>query len=148
MMHRPDHAYGITAPHLVLVLITSAFACHSPLQQGRQRVIGVIDDGRGTFPAILPDTAHVGISFTVTVVTLGGGCDQADGAQVQTTGLVADVTPYDLVPPPGTNCISILRTLPRQIELIFGSAGNGVVRVHGRGPNGLETLQGTVTVRP
>ena len=138
----------ISPTRLVLLLVASSFACSSPLEQGPQRVIGLIDNGGGAFPLILPDSAYVGVPFAVTVTTFGGGCDRADGAEVRTSGLLADITPYDLLPAPGTICIAILRTLPRSVELTFMTPGSGVVRVHGRGPNGNVTLQRSVTVRP
>src|SRR5690348_4723204 len=92
---------------VVPFLVASAFACRSPAAQGPQRVIGVIDAGAGLSPLTLPDTVHAGMPFAITVTTFGGACDQADGADVQTSDLSADVTPYDLLPPPSTVCIQI-----------------------------------------
>jgi hypothetical protein len=79
----------------------------------------------------------------------GGACDQVDGTDVRTTGLLADVTPYDLLPPPGTVCIAILRASPRSVQFTFAAPGTGVVRLHGRRFGGADvTLQGSVVVRP
>ena len=142
------HLRPLRAAHVFLLLVASALAGRSPMGQGPQRVIGLIDNGGGALPIIVPDTVYVGVPFAATVTTFGGGCDQPDGADVQTSGLAADITPYDLLPAPGTICILILRTLPRSVELTFNVPGPGVVRVHGRSPNGNVTIQGSVTVRP
>ena len=83
-----------------------------------------------------------------TVTTFGGACDHPDGADVATNGLLADVTPYDVLPPPETICIALLRASPRSIQLTFATPGTGVVRVHGRRFGGGDvTLQRVVVVR-
>ena len=141
---RPQSSWA----RFVLILAAGAFACSSPFEQRSERVIGILDAGAGPFPLSLPDTAHAGVPFTITVTTFGGGCDQADGADVRASDLSVDVTPYDRLPAAGTICVAILRTLPRPVPLTFGTTGTAVVRVHGRGPNGAVTVQGTVEVRP
>ena len=47
-----------------------------------------------------------------------------------------------------TNCISILRDLPRPVSLVFALPGIGRVRVHGRGTAGGITLVSSITVVP
>ena len=97
----------------------------------------------------MPDTVYVGVPFLATVTTFGGACDHPDGSDVSTTGLLADVTPFDLLPPPETICIALLRASPRSIELTFAAPGTGVVRLHGRSFGGRDvTLQHVVMVHP
>jgi len=130
-----------------LLLATGLWACSSPLAD-QPRVVGLLDAGAGSVAPSLPDTAHAGVPFDITITTFGGGCYQPDGADIRTNGLVADITPYDRLPPPGTNCISILHDLPRSVSLVFSLPGLGQVRVHGRGATGDITLVGSITVVP
>ena len=97
----------------------------------------------------MPDTVHVGVPFLATVTTFGGACDHPDGSDVSTRGSLADVTPYILLPPPGTICIALLRAAPQSTVVTFAAPGTGMVRVHGRRFDGSAvTLQGVVVVRP
>ena len=136
----------------VLALLLAATACgdRSPTEPSSRRVVGIIDNGgTGIAPLVVPDTVYVGVPFLATVTTFGGACDQPDGSDVSTSGLLADITPYDLLPPPETICIAVLRTSPRSTELIFAAPGTGVVRLHGRRFGGGDvTLQRVVVVRP
>ena len=136
----------------VLALLFAAAACggRSPTEPSSRRVVGIIDNGgTGIAPLVVPDIVHVGVPFLATVTTFGGACDQPDGSDISTSGLVADVTPYDLLPPPETVCVAVLRTSPRSIELMFAAPGTGVVRLHGRGFGGGDvTLQRVVVVGP
>jgi hypothetical protein len=127
-----------------------AIGCRSPAEQTSRRVVAAIANGSpGTAPLVLPDTVRVGVPFLVTVTTFGGACDQPDGADISTSGLLADVTPYDLLPPPETVCIAVLRASPRSMTLTLAVPGTGVVRVHGRRLGGGDvTLVGQVVVRP
>ena len=135
---------------LGLLLGLGAVGCRSPAEQGSRRVVGIIDNGgTGIAPLVVPDTVHVGVPFLVTVTTFGGACDHPDGSDVSTNGLLADVTPYELLPPPETICIALLRASPQSIELTFATPGDGVVRVHGRTFRGGDlTLARTIVVRP
>jgi hypothetical protein len=135
---------------LALQLAVPACGGRSAAEPGSRRVVGIIDNGgTGIAPLIVPDTVYVGVPFLATVTTFGGACDHPDGSDVSTRGLLADVTPYDLLPPPETICIAILRASPRSIELTFATPGAGVVRVHGRRFDGGDvTLQRAVVVRP
>lgn len=134
----------------VLLLLGAAAGCHAVGEPSSRRVIGVIENGNtGIQPPLLPDTVAAGTSFAVTVTTFGGACDRADGTDVTTTGSMADITPYVLLPPRETNCIALLVTSPRSVTLTFATPGTGIVRVHGRRFDGtVVTLQGSVVVRP
>src|SRR5207245_5747511 len=132
----------------VLALLVAAAACggRSPTGPSSRRVVGIIDNGgTGMAPLVVPDTVYVAVPFLATVTTFGGACDHPDGSDVSTRGLLADVTPYDLLPPPETICIALLRASPRSIALTFTAPGTGVVRLHGRSFGGGDvTLQRVV----
>src|ERR1043166_2423034 len=144
----PPRAFGCA--YAVAVLAAVAVGCRSPAEQTSRRVVAAIENGgTGTAPVVLPDTVRVGVPFLVTVTTFGGACDHPDGAEISTSGLFADLTPYDLLPPPETICIAILRASPRSMELTLAVPGTGVVRVHGRRLGGGDvTLVGRGVVRP
>jgi len=135
---------------LALLLVLAAVACRSPEEPGSRRVVAILDNGgTGSAPLVVPDTAYVGVPFLVTVTTFGGACDHPDGSDVLTMRLVADVTPYVLLPPPETICIALLRASPQSTEVTFAAPGTGVVRVHGRRfDGGAVTLEREVVVRP
>ena len=138
-------------PYLLALLVAAApLGCRTPAGVSSRRVVAVIDNGgTGIPPVVVADTVHVGVPFLATVTTFGGACDQPDGADVSTNGLLANVTPYELLPGPGTVCIAVLRASPRSIELTFAAPGTGVVRFHGRRFDGSGvTLQREVVVRP
>ncbi len=113
-------------------------------------MVAAIDNGgTGSAPLVGPDTVHVGVPFPVSFTTFGGACDQPDGSDITTSGLFADVTPYDVLPPPEAVCIALLRASPRSTVVTFTDPGDGVVRVHGRRlGDGNVTLFHTVVVRP
>ena len=137
-------------PALVLLLGSAAIGCRSPAESSSRRVVAIIDNGgTGIAPLVVPDTVYVGVPFLATVTTFGGACDRPGGSDVSTSGLFADVTPYELLPPPETICIALFRASPRSIELTFAAPGTGVVRAHGRNlAGGKVTLQHVVVVRP
>src|SRR6267143_2675946 len=86
----------------VLALLLAAAACggRSTTEPSSRRVVGIIDNGgTGIAPLVVPDTAYVGVPFLATVITFGGACDHSDGSDVLTSGLLADVTRYDLLSP-------------------------------------------------
>ena len=138
------HAYVF-----VLAIASAAFGCRSTAEPGSRRVVGIIDNGgTGIAPLVVPDTVYVQVPFVVTVTTFGA-CDHPDGADLSTSGLLADVTPYDLLPPPETICVALLRASPRSIAVTFAAPGTGIVRLHGRNFGGGDvTLQRVVVVRP
>jgi len=130
-------------------LLWGGLACRSVVDQERRRIVGVIESGDGLLPLpILPDTVQAGVPFTATVSTFGSPCTRPDGTDVQTTGLVADLIPYDLLPPPETVCEASITAFPRSVTLIFTTQGAGLVRLHGSDFKGRPvTQQRPVTVR-
>ena len=133
---------GSRSLKLVLTLAAAAtVACSGPQDESSRRVLGLIDNGAAGDPLALPDTVYAGASFVATVTTWGSPCNRADGAKVVLAGLLADVTPYDLLPPPGTTCITSIRAFPRPVTLTFLTPGAATVRLHGR-----DATTDTVTV--
>ena len=108
-------------------------ACHqSPVDSHNGRVVGTIDAG-GTLDQVIeaPSTAPVGQSFSITVSTFGNSCVSPAGAEVVVDGLVATITPYDVVVA-GEICLDYLKAYPRTLQLHFGQAGTATIRVNGR----------------
>ena len=135
---------------LALLLAPAALACRSSAEPVSRRVVAILDNGgTGIAPVVMPDTVYVGVPFLATVTTFGGACDHPDGSDLSTSGLLADVTPYVLLPPPETICIAVLRASSQSTEVTFAAPGAGVVRVHGRRFDGSAmTLQSLVVVHP
>ena len=135
---------------LALLCAVGAIGCQSSLDGGSRRVVGLIDaSGTGFDPLVLPDTAHTGVSFSVTVSTFGSSCLRADGAEANVSGSTASITPYDLEPPSGSICTADFRAFPRDVMLTFLEPGVAVVRLHGRGFRTPElTVEKSVVVKP
>ena len=123
-------------------------ACHSsPIEPGGGRVIGTIDAG-GTLERVIEAPAAVspGQSFTVTVSTFGNSCVTPAGAEVVIDGLIATITPYDVVA--GETCLDYLKSYPRALQLSFRQAGAAIIRVKGASfyQPGLVTVERSLTV--
>jgi hypothetical protein len=129
-------------------LTVLSIACQSsPLNPGT-RVIGIIDAGQTSAQVIdAPAEASLGQPFSVTVSTFGNSCVTADGADVTIDGLVATITPYDVIAT-GVTCLDYLKAYPRAVQLSFGQAGAATVRVKGRSDyqTGLVTVDRSVVV--
>lgn len=111
--------------------LSLVLACQSSsLEPGGGRVIGTIDAG-GTLERVIEAPAAVspGQSFTVTVSTFGNSCVAPAGADLVIDGLIATITPYDVVS--GGNCLDYLKPYPRALQLNFGQVGAAVIRVKG-----------------
>lgn len=72
-----------------------------------------------------------GRTVIVNVITYGDGCYQRGETQLSMAGMVADIRPYDLVPPPGTICTRQLVAGTHEAHLNFESGGVARIRVHG-----------------
>jgi len=132
-----------------IALAVLSVACHSsPIGPGAGRVVGIIDAGQ-SFPQVIdaPAQASLGQSFSVTVSTFGNSCVTAAGADVTIDGLVATITPYDVVV--GGVCLEYLKAYPRVVQLSFGQAGAATIRVNGRSDYqlGLVTVERSLVVR-
>ena len=123
-------------------------ACHSaPIEPGRGRVVGTIDAG-GTLDRVIeaPSAVSPGQSFTVTVSTFGNSCVTPAGADVAIDGLIATITPYDVIA--GGICLDYLKPYPRALQLSFGQAGAAIIRVKGASfyQSGLVTVERSLVV--
>jgi hypothetical protein len=136
------------ARSIPIVLAVLSIACHSsPLESGT-RVIGLIDAGQTSAQVIdAPAEATLGQSFSVTVSTFGNSCVTAAGADVTIDGLVATITPYDVVVT-GVTCLDYSKAYPRVLQLSFGQAGTATIRVKGRSDYqpGLVTVERSLVV--
>jgi hypothetical protein len=72
-----------------------------------------------------------GRSVVVAVTTYGDGCYRKGQTHVTVSGMVADVRPYDVVPPAGTNCTRQLVAGIHEAVISFPSSGTARIRVHG-----------------
>ena len=135
---------------LPTVLVVLSLACHSsPLDLGAKRVVGTIDVGVTSLQVIeAPAEASPRQSFTVTVSTFGNSCVMAAGAEVKIDGLVATITPYDLVTS-DVVCLDYLKAYPRTVQLSFAEAGAATIRVKGLSDSqpGLVTVERPLVVR-
>jgi hypothetical protein len=134
-----------------IVLAVLSIACHSsPVEPRPERVVGLIDAGQ-SFPQVIdaPTEASLGQSFSVTVSTFGNSCVRAAGAEVTIDGLVATITPYDVVAVGSGVCLDYLKAYPRVVELSFGQAGAATIRVKGRSDYqpGVVTVERSLVVR-
>jgi len=106
-----------------------AFQAEPPI---REKTVGVVLTSGDTGAVTIPAAVDAGTPFTVVVETFGGGCTEMDGTDVFTDGLVADVTPYDVVDRSSVVCPAIVRTFEHSAALVFSTKGEATVRVHGR----------------
>ena len=94
-------------------------------------VIGAIDSSGVSGPVIqAPSTVHVGESFEVIVTTRGSSCVRAEGADVEVKGLVALITPRDIVNY-AHGCLEYDAPYSRSVKVRFDRVGPGVLRVYG-----------------
>ena len=93
----------------------------------------------------VPQTAPRGAPFTVEVVTHGGGCLLQGPTRVRTSGMAADVRPYDRHTG-GRVCPADVALYRHTATLRFDQPGTATVRIHGRGEPGAESVTVTRTV--
>jgi hypothetical protein len=133
-----------------IVLAVVSIACHSsPFELPGERVVGTIDVGVTNQQVIeAPAEASPGQSFAVTVSTFGNSCVTAAGADVKIDGLVATITPYDVVVS-GLTCLDYLKAYPHPVQLSFAQAGAATIRVKGRSEyqSGFVTVERSLVVR-
>jgi len=109
-------------------------------QQDTKRVIGLIPIDK--FPDLIvidvPPEVHANQQFTVTVTTYGSSsCTTVDGADVQVTDAVVEITPYDRQSI-GDNvvCTADLAIHPRDVVVTLSTSGRATVRVIGQNFDG------------
>ena len=82
---------------------------------------------------VVPPHASAGVPLYVEFTTYGGGCVREDSTEIQTRGLVAELHPYQRVPPEEARvpCTRELRMTPRRVPVTFMEAGSAKIRIHG-----------------
>lgn len=82
-------------------------------------------------PITLPGTVSRGAQFSVTVTTLEGGCvRRAARTDVTTSGLLAEITPYN-VRYVSVICTSDPVAIPHTARIRFTEPGTATVRIRG-----------------
>jgi hypothetical protein len=93
----------------------------------------------------VPATVRVGETFTVQIVTHGGGCMRKGRTREQTTDLTAELRPYD-VEVEADVCTAEATTYRHSASVRFNRSGTGTVQVYGRSEPGNELITVTRTV--
>ncbi|HKG91201.1 MAG TPA: hypothetical protein VKA84_04895 [Gemmatimonadaceae bacterium] len=108
-----------------------------------------VDIERNSVQAIVsPMTARVGVPFTLTINSYGSSsCTRLGNDQVETRGMVADITVLNWEAPDGSPCTRDIRFLPHEIALRFTQAGDATVRVRARSPRTQELFTYDMTLR-
>jgi hypothetical protein len=101
----------------------------------------------------LPDTVHVGVSFTVTFYTLFRGCVAPDGETLRTGTGVTAIIPMEIVQRvPGEACPQFVFIGPRSARITLSDVGTDTVRVVGRTENAessaLDSVSANIVVLP
>ena len=111
-----------------LITLTLVAAACGLLGPEENRVLGRVQD------VLLPDSVRQGQSFTVTVITLGGGCSRQGDTEVEVKGNMALITPYDIqiIPRGGTGCTLIEVAYQHVADVEFPTEGDGLVLVRAR----------------
>lgn len=131
-----------------LIALVLLAGCSGIFDPGWERVVGMTGDSGTLPPLTLPASAKRGESFDVTVTTYGSSsCTRADGAETSVRGLVAEITPYDLVSRGGI-CTADLHSFPRTVTLRFAEAGEAIVRVNGHSGSEPVRYEARITVQP
>jgi hypothetical protein len=91
-----------------------------------------------------PATVQAGVPFVVRATTIGDGCTEADGAEVQRTGNIAVITAYDIRH--GEVCTMIAKFLTREVTVQFDTPGTATIRLVGRRVDNGQSLPGEVVV--
>ena len=134
----------------VALVVAPAIGCRTGTapERGTQQP-AVIDFYGGAVQVTVPDTVTAGADFVVVALSYGDGCLAKGRTEVAVAGLVADVRPYDYVPPEGTTCTRPLLTARHEAVVRFATPGRALVRVHGRQRpgDGRVTVERTTIVR-
>ncbi|MEP6686839.1 MAG: hypothetical protein ABJC36_00735 [Gemmatimonadales bacterium] len=115
------HPAAVFVP-LALSLGLAADACGNPTDPNTERVVGRIDPSLSVRPVVAtPQEVRAGVSFTITVTTIGFACASAEGGAVEIRGDLARIVPFDRVPGPGHDTLSVASGSSRCFPAISGS---------------------------
>jgi hypothetical protein len=105
-----------------------------------------------TLAVVTPNTARVGVPFTVDIRSWGGGCTERDSTTVRVSARTAEVRPLVREPAPSREqaCFTIIKQFTHTAAVTFEQAGTATVRVIGRRQDDgrAVTVTRTVTVQP
>lgn len=146
------YKYYLTSISLLVVALLPACSGPQTPQPSTKRVIGLIPVDR--FPELtvldVPPEVRANQPFTITVTTYGSSsCTIIDGADVQVTGVVALITPYDRQPVGNIACTADLALHPRNVPVTLSTAGRTTIRIIGQNFDGKRTTkERIITVAP
>jgi hypothetical protein len=122
----------------VLLSVVTLVACSAtePSASAPERVRGpaILLFYGDTSSVSLPVSSHVGVPFSLTVTSFGGGCIAHGGVEFTLRGLDAEVQPYRYEAvrlPPNMACTMELRIYHDTVSLEFDEPGDARVRVVG-----------------
>lgn len=117
-----------------ILLAATLAACSPATEPEWKRDIGTLLPAEfGAMAVDAPTSARAGVSFDVTVTTVGSStCVRASGATVTVAGLTAIVVPMDERYVGPRMCTDDLAPHPRRVSLRFPAAGSAILRVSGR----------------
>jgi hypothetical protein len=145
----------VAATTLAVLLGLSLGGCNAPTDAEHQRVIGTIDPGSSSAPALeVPGEVRAKTPFAVVVHTLGSSdCTKPDGESLVVRDDLARVVPYDIVPMPGHTdvCQHDYVGHRHQLSVTFPHSGTARVRLVGMSPSRagvLDSVEAVVTVGP
>jgi hypothetical protein len=99
-----------------------------------QRVLGILSSNETQEAVTAPTTAQVGVPFTVTIITSGGGCEEKGDEGVIVADNGATIMVYDLTTAtrPGVLCTTIFKQFTHTVNLSFPQPGEKLIQVWGR----------------
>lgn len=115
-----------------LLLITAACGI---LGLDEQRVVGMIDREYLSEYVVVPDTVQQNVPFSVTVITMGGGCDRRTETALFLEGRVATMVLFE-VHKLGRNCADALGFFEHTADIVFEQVGRGEVVILARDLSG------------
>lgn len=97
-----------------------------------ERVFGTIEYYEEPISVTVPETVTVGETFSVTVMTYGGGCIEQGETDVRLEARRAEIRPYDYNVTPRLPCDTSLHTFEHTATVIFTEVGEAEVVFYGQ----------------
>ena len=113
------------APFWLVVVLCAG--CGILFNGDERRVVGRVQQ----FGIAVPDTVSVGIPFTVSVTTGGGGCHRIGETLVDIVGNTATIRLYDYDRGSKAICTLILIGFEHIAQVTFDARGAATVVIHG-----------------
>lgn len=93
--------------------------------------IGEIEGDGAPLRISVPGSARIGEPALIGLITYGDGCSSFERTEIVAFPDEVEVTPYDRRKL-GSGCPQILLQFNHDTTIIFDSAGNKVIKIHGR----------------